>query len=75
MWHPARAADMLSGKDGECMRHTTDQALDKGFIAGALGSPSSGNPFRGGQVAVAWLVGWTRGMKSRDDQKPDRGRR
>jgi ribosome modulation factor len=43
-----------------------DEAWAKGRRAGASGEPQNANPYRGGMVYQAWLMGWVDGVKSRD---------
>lgn len=46
-------------------RTTSDEAWSKGRFAALAGEPVQANPFRGGQVHVAWTTGWIDGNNSR----------
>ena len=51
-------------------RTNSDQAWQQGHRAALAGEPMEANPFRSGQVHVAWMVGWVAGNNTRH-KKPD----
>ncbi len=52
-------------------RTNSDQAWQQGRQAALAGEPMEANPFGGGQVHVAWMVGWIDGNNTRHKKDYD----